>query len=57
MHHTVKRIAETSLTCTPIGITQKKLEGNISKIDTFIEIFVTRENNVPLIFPSFLPFK
>ena len=41
----------------PIGITHKKFEGNISKIDSFIEIFVTRENNVPLIFPPFLPFK
>ena len=26
---------------TPIGITHKKFEGNISKINTFIEIFVT----------------
>ena len=64
MRHTVKSIAETSLrlhrplvTCTPIGITHKKREVNISKIDTFIEIFVTQENNVPLMFPSFLPFK
>ena len=37
----------------PIGVTHKKFEGTISKIDTFIEIFVMRENNVPLIFPPF----
>ena len=45
MCHTVKSIAETSLrlhrplvTCTPIGITHRKLERNISKIGAFIEI-------------------
>ena len=60
MHHTVKSIAETSLRLhrllvPPIGITHKKFEGTISKLDIFIEIFVMRENNVPLIFLPFLP--
>ena len=54
---TVKSIPETSLRLhrplvPSIGITHKKFEGNISKIDTFIEIFVTQENNVLLIFPA-----
>ena len=58
--HTVKSIAETSLRLhrhlvPAIGITHKKFEGTISKIDAFIEIFVMRENNVSLIFPPFLP--
>ena len=59
MHHTVKSIAETSLLhrllVPPIGVTHKKFERIISKIDTFIEIFVMRKNNVPLIFPPVLP--
>ena len=61
MHDTVEKHAETSLRLDralvpPIGITRKKFEENISRIDPFIEIFVTRENYVPLIFPPFLPF-
>ena len=61
MHHTVKSIEKPAQGYTDfwyhlfIGITHKKFEGTISKIDTFIEIFVMRKNNVPLIFPPFLP--
>ena len=61
MCHTVKKHCRNQglqrLLVPPIGITHKKFEGNISKIDSFIEIFVMPENNVPLIFPPFLPFK
>ena len=48
MCHTEKKQCRTSLRLhrplvPPIGITHKTFEGNISKIVSFIEIFVTEK--------------